>query len=80
MHQKRDAFLAQALNQFAEPSNTGSITSASPGDRGHDDRETEEDEGELIELDPLTRENKEECSGGETRTHNLAVNSRLLCH
>jgi hypothetical protein len=26
------------------------------------------------------RENEEECSGGETRTHNLAVNSRLLCH
>jgi len=31
-----------------------------------------------FDLDPLI--NEEECSGGETRTHNLAVNSRLLCH
>ena len=29
--------------------------------------------------DALTSDNDEECSGGETRTHNLAVNSRLLC-
>ena len=81
--EERDAFLAQALNQFAEPSNVVSITNASPGDRArsaHDDRETEGDEGEVFDLDPLTRENEEECSGGETRTHNLAVNSRLLCH
>jgi hypothetical protein len=28
----------------------------------------------------LSSENEEKCSGGETRTHNLAVNSRLLCH
>jgi hypothetical protein len=37
-------------------------------------------EGEVLELAPLTSENDEKCSGGETRTHNLAVNSRLLCH
>ncbi len=30
--------------------------------------------------DTLTSENDEKCSGGETRTLNLAVNSRLLCH
>ena len=30
--------------------------------------------------DALTSENEEESSGGETRTLNLAVNSRLLCH
>ena len=81
--EERDAFLAQALNQFAEPSNVVSITNASPGDRArsaHDDLETEGDEGEVFDLDPLIRENEEECSGGETRTHNLAVNSRLLCH
>jgi integrase len=30
--------------------------------------------------DALTSENDENCSGGETRTLNLAVNSRLLCH
>jgi integrase len=81
--EERDAFLAQALNQFAEPSNVVSITNASPGDRArsaHDDLETEGDDGEVFDLDPLIRGNGEECSGGETRTHNLAVNSRLLCH
>ncbi len=81
--EERDAFLAQALNQFAEPSNVVSITNASPGDRArsaHDDLETEGNEGEVFDLDPLIRENEEECSGGETRTLNLAVNSRLLCH
>ena len=81
--EERDAFLAQALNQFAEPSIVVSITNASPGDRArsaHDDLETEGDEGEVFDLDALTRDNEEECSGGETRTHNLAVNSRLLCH
>jgi len=81
--EERDAFLAQALNQFAEPSIVVSITNASPGDRArsaHDDLETEGDDGEVFDLDALTRDNEEECSGGETRTHNLAVNSRLLCH
>ena len=81
--EERDVFLAQALNQFAESSNVVSITNASPGDHARsaqDDHETEGDEGEVFDLDPLTRENEEECSGGETRTHNLAVNSRLLCH
>ena len=37
-------------------------------------------EGEVLDLPPLTSENEQESSGGETRTHNLAVNSRLLCH
>ena len=40
--EERDAFLAQALNQFAEPSNVVSFTNASPGDRARsadDDRE-----------------------------------------
>jgi hypothetical protein len=80
--EERDAFLAQALNQFAEPSNMDPITNASPGDRTRSahDLETEGDDGEVFDLDPLIRENEEECSGGETRTHNLAVNSRLLCH
>jgi hypothetical protein len=81
--EERDAFLAQALNQFAEPSNVVPIANTASGDRArsaHDDDETDEDEGEVFDLDALTRENEEECSGGETRTHNLAVNSRLLCH
>ncbi len=30
--------------------------------------------------DALTSQHEEKCSGGETRTLNLAVNSRLLCH
>lgn len=40
----------------------------------------EEVKGEVLELPLLTGETEEKCSGGETRTHNLAVNSRLLCH
>ena len=28
--------------------------------------------GEVLRLPPLTSENEEKCSGGETRTHNLA--------
>ena len=73
--EERDALLAQALNQFAERSNVVPITNASPGDRAHsahDDDETVEGEGEVFDLDALTSENEEECSGGETRTHNLA--------
>ena len=29
-------------------------------------------EGEVLDLPPRTSENEEKCSGGETRTHNLA--------
>ncbi len=36
-------------------------------------------QGEVLDLPPLTSENDVESSGGETRTLNLAVNSRLLC-
>jgi integrase len=81
--EERDALLAQALNQFAENSNVVPIANASPGDRArsaHDDGKTEGGEGKVLDLQALTSENEEECSGGETRTHNLAVNSRLLCH
>ena len=67
--EERDALLAQALNQFAESSNVVPITSASPGDRARDEGEVE---GEVLELPPLTRENDENCSGGETRTLNSA--------
>ena len=72
--EERDALLAQALNQWP-------IASASPGDRARGGRDGGEVEGEvLLDLPPLTSGNEAECSGGETRTHNLAVNSRLLCH
>ena len=77
--EERDALLALALNQVAESSNVVPIPSVSPGDRAVA-REEGEVEGEVLELPPLTSENEEKCSGGETRTHNLAVNSRLLCH
>ena len=59
------------------------LTHELSGDRGrsaHDDDQTGEGDGEVFDLLALTSENEEECSGGETRTHNLAVNSRLLCH
>lgn len=81
--EERDALLAQALNEFADRSNVVEITITSPGDRArsaHDEGETKERDGQVFDLPALTSENEEECSGGETRTHNLAVNSRLLCH
>ena len=78
--EERDALLAQVLNQFAENSNVVPIASASPGDRARSAHDDPEVEGEVLDLPPLTSENEGECSGGETRTHNLAVNSRLLCH
>ena len=35
-------------------------------------RDAGEVDGEVLELPPLTSENEEKCSGGETRTLNLA--------
>jgi hypothetical protein len=81
--EERDALLSQALNPYAQSSNVVPFASESERDRARsaqDDDETDESEGELLELPTLTSENDDECSGGETRTHNLAVNSRLLCH
>ena len=78
--EERDALLAEALNQLAESSNVVPIASAAPGDRARGARDEGEVEGEVLDLPPLTSENEEKCSGGETRTLNLAVNSRLLCH
>jgi hypothetical protein len=37
------------------------------------ERDDTEDEGEVLELPPLISKNEERCSGGETRTHNLAA-------
>jgi hypothetical protein len=78
--EERDALLAQALNQFAESSNLVPIASASPGDRARGAHDGGEGEDEVLDLPPLTSTNDDESSGGETRTLNLAVNSRLLCH
>ena len=56
------------------------LTHELSGDRARGVRDEGEVEGEVLELSPLTSANGEESSGGETRTLNLAVNSRLLCH
>jgi hypothetical protein len=78
--EERDAQLAQALNAFTMGDNVVSLTQDLLGDRARGARDEREVEGEVLDLPPLTSENEEKCSGGETRTHNLAVNSRLLCH
>ena len=78
--EERDALLAQALNQFADERQRRPLTHELSGDRARGVHDEGEAEGEVLELPPLTSENEEKCSGGETRTHNLAVNSRLLCH
>jgi len=78
--EERDALLAQELNRYADAPNVVSIIEGLQPDRAriaHDDPEVE---GEVLDLPPLTSTNVEESSGGETRTLNLAVNSRLLCH
>ena len=49
-------------------------------DRARRARDEGEAEGGVVARPSLTSTNDEECSGGETRTLNLAVNSRLLCH
>jgi hypothetical protein len=65
-----------ALNAFTMGHNVVPLTHELSGDRARGVR----GEGEVLDLPSMTSENEEECSGGETRTHNLAVNSRLLCH
>ena len=77
---ERDALLAQALNPFTMGGNIVPIAHEFMGDRARSARDEGEVEGEVLDLPPLTSENDEQCSGGETRTLNLAVNSRLLCH
>ena len=78
--EERDALLAQALNPFTKGGNVVPFARELTGDRARGARDEGETEGEVLELPPLTSENEEESSGGETRTLNLAVNSRLLCH
>ncbi len=75
--QERDALLARALNQFAETSNVVPIADASPRDRGRSAYNDPEEEGEVLELTPLTSTN-DESSGGETRTLNLGGPKRTF--
>jgi hypothetical protein len=78
--EERDAQFAQALNAFTMGDNVVPLTHELSGDRARGARDEGEVEGEVLKLPPQTSENDAKCSGGETRTHNLAVNSRLLCH
>jgi len=78
--EERDALLAQALNPYTNGGNVVSIGIEFESDRARSAHDEGEAEGEVVTLPALTSGNDEECSGGETRTLNLAVNSRLLCH
>ena len=78
--EERDALLAQALNPFTGGGNVVPMMRADESDRARGACDEGEVEGEVLDLPPLTSKNDEESSGGETRTLNLAVNSRLLCH
>jgi integrase len=77
---ERDALLAQELNRYADSPNVVSIVGSLQPDRARSAHDEGEAEDEVTLTPPLTSENEEKCSGGETRTLNLAVNSRLLCH
>ncbi len=78
--EERDALLAQALNPFTSGGNVVPIVRGGEGDRARGARDEGQGEGEVLDLPPVTSTNDDESSGGETRTLNLAVNSRLLCH
>jgi Phage integrase family len=81
---ERDTLLAEVLTQYVAGTNVVSIRPVS-GDEiapvrarsAHDRVEAEREEALAL---PLSRAFEEKSSGGETRTLNLAVNSRLLCH
>ena len=74
---ERDALLAQELNRYAEVVSLDQPLQRDRARSAHDEGEAED---EVALTPPLTSENDDESSGGETRTLNLAVNSRLLCH
>ncbi len=77
---ERDALLAQELNRYADGVNVLSFENSLQPDRARSAHDGGEAEGEVTLTPSLTSENGKESSGGETRTLNLAVNSRLLCH
>jgi hypothetical protein len=70
--EERDARLAQALNPYTLPENVVPISTVSESVRARSAHDEGEVEGEVLDLPSLTRGNDEECSGGETRTLNLA--------
>jgi integrase len=78
--EERDAYLADALNPFTEGWNGPHIGIVFTEDRARSAHDSSDpDDGEVVPP-LLTSDNESGSSGGETRTLNLAVNSRLLCH
>jgi hypothetical protein len=70
--EERDALLAQALNPYANGGKVVPIGIEFDSDRVRSAHDGDGSAGEVVALPPLTGGNDEECSGGETRTLNLA--------
>jgi len=77
---ERDALLADALNPFTLGGIVVPLQFPQERDRARSAHEVDEAVSEVLPLHAVTSDFGEESSGGETRTLNLAVNSRLLCH
>jgi hypothetical protein len=69
---ERDALLAEALNPYTPTENVVPISTAAESVRARSAHDDPQVEGEVLDLPSLTSGNDEECSGGETRTLNLA--------
>jgi hypothetical protein len=70
--EERDALLAQALNPYTLIENVVPISTIAESVRARSAHDEGEAQGEVVALPALTSGNDEECSGGETRTLNLA--------
>jgi hypothetical protein len=77
---ERDALLADALNPFTQGRIVVPLQFPPGRDRARSAHDGEGVEGEVAPLHAVSCGDADESSGGETRTLNLAVNSRLLCH
>ena len=78
--EERDAMLADALNPYTE---TGVVVPIGLLNKEHRARSAHDADISITNQEgtpSLSWENDAKSSGGETRTLNLAVNSRLLCH
>ena len=78
--EERDALLADALNPFTQGGIVVPLWSKSGGDRARSAHDSDATEAVVLGPHALSRDFVQESSEGETRTLNLAVNSRLLCH
>ena len=78
--EERDALLADALNPYTETGTVVPIGLLNKKDRARSAHDADISITNQEGAPPLTRENDAKSSGGETRTLNLAVNSRSLCH